>query len=75
MRWTRRNPCRGFQTQTLGYILTCRLHLLIQNIWEYGTLPQDWKDANIMVIYKQKGDRAVCDNSRGPGQDHAQQIG
>ncbi len=48
-----------------GYILTCRLHLLIQNIWEYGTLPQDWKDANIVVIYKQKGDRAVCGNSRG----------
>ncbi len=48
-----------------GYILTRRLHLLIQNIWEYGTLPQDWKDANIVVIYKQKGDRAVCGNSRG----------
>ncbi len=48
-----------------GYILTRRLHLLIKNIWEYGTLPQDWKDANIVVIYKQKGDRAVCGNSRG----------
>ncbi|KAL1246959.1 hypothetical protein QQF64_034303 [Cirrhinus molitorella] len=48
-----------------GYILTRRLHLLIQNIWKYGTLPQDWKDANIVVIYKQKGDRAVCGHSRG----------
>ncbi|XP_042591969.1 uncharacterized protein LOC109084930 [Cyprinus carpio] len=48
-----------------GYILTRRLHLLIQNIWEHGTLPQDWKDANIVVIYKQKGDRPVCGNSRG----------
>lgn len=48
-----------------GYTLTRRLHLLIQNIWEHGTLPQDWKDANIVVIYKQKGDRAVCGNSRG----------
>ena len=48
-----------------GYILTRRLHLLIQNIWEHGTLPQDWKDDNIVVIYKQKGDRAVCGNSRG----------
>jgi len=46
-----------------GYILTRRLHLLIQNIWEQGTLPQDWKDANIVVIYKQKGDRAVCGNT------------
>ena len=67
-----------------GYILTRRLHLLIQNIWEHGTLPQVWKDANMVVIYKQKGDRAVCGNSRGisllhrresPGQDHARQIG
>ena len=48
-----------------GYLLTRRLHLLIHNIWEHGTLPQDWKDANIVVIYKQKGDRAVCGNSRG----------
>lgn len=48
-----------------GYLLTRRLHLLIQKFWEHETLPQDWKDANIVVIYKQKGDRAACGNSRG----------
>ncbi len=64
MRWTRRNPLQRFFKHG-GYILTRRLHLLIQHLWEYGTLPQDWKDANIVVIYKQKGDRAVCGNSRG----------
>ncbi|KAL1255533.1 hypothetical protein QQF64_013594 [Cirrhinus molitorella] len=48
-----------------GHILTHRLYLLIQNIWEHGTIPQDWKDANIVVIYKQKGDSAVCCNSHG----------
>lgn len=48
-----------------GYLLTRRLHLLICHIWEGETLPQDWKDADIVVIYKQKGDRAVCGNSRG----------
>ena len=37
-----------------GYILTSRLHLLIQKIWEHGILPQDWKDANIVVIYKRR---------------------
>ena len=48
-----------------GYLLTRRLHLLICTIWEHVTIPQDWKDANIVVIYKNKGDRAVCGNSRG----------
>lgn len=46
-----------------GYLLTCHLHLLIINIWEHETLLQDWKDANIVVIYKEKRNRAVCDNS------------
>jgi len=27
--------------------------------------PQQWKDANIVSIYKKKGDRQVCGNSRG----------
>lgn len=48
-----------------GYLLTRRLHLLICAIWEHVPLPQDWKDANIVVIFKNKGDRAVCGNSRG----------
>lgn len=47
-----------------GYLLTRRLHLFISHIWEHESLPQDWKDANIVVIYKNKGDRAVCGNSR-----------
>ena len=67
-----------------GYILTRRLHLLIQNIWEHGTLPQDWKDTYIVVIYKQKGDSSLWQQPRNisplhrresSGQDHAQQIG
>ena len=48
-----------------GYLLTRRLHLLITYLWEKEILPQDWKDANIVVIYKNKGDKAVCGNSRG----------
>lgn len=46
-----------------GFMLTHRLHLLISHIWEHESLPQDWKNANIVVIYKNKGDRAVCGNS------------
>ncbi|XP_041934160.1 uncharacterized protein LOC121696990 [Alosa sapidissima] len=48
-----------------GYLLTRRLHLLITKIWQSENVPQDWKDANIIILYKQKGDRADCGNSRG----------
>lgn len=47
------------------FLLTCHLHLLISHTREHESLPQDWKDANIVVIYKNKGDRVVCGNSRG----------
>lgn len=33
--------------------------------WERGTLPQDFKDARIVSIYKKKGDRHDCGNHRG----------
>ena len=32
---------------------------------ESGELPQDFKDALIVIIYKLKGDRQDCDNYRG----------
>ena len=28
-------------------------------------LPQQWKNANTILVYKQKGDRVECGNSRG----------
>ena len=40
------------------------LKLFIQ-IWEDGGVVQDFKDANIVHIFKNKGDRACCDNHRG----------
>ena len=36
-----------------------RLHQLITNAWEVGSVPQAWKDASIVTIYK-KGDRTDC---------------
>ena len=48
-----------------GYLLTRRLHQLIINIWSSEVIPQDWKDANIITIFKRKGDKADCGNSRG----------
>ena len=47
-----------------GDNLFSRLHQLITNAWEMGSVPQAWKDANIVTIYK-KGDRTDGGNYRG----------
>ena len=48
-----------------GQTLNGRLHELIQDMWREEEVPQQWKDAKIVSIYKRKGDRATCGNSRG----------
>ena len=47
-----------------GENLSNRLHQLITKAWEEGSVPQAWKDASIVTIYK-KGDRTDCGNYRG----------
>ncbi|KAK2176302.1 hypothetical protein NP493_672g01002 [Ridgeia piscesae] len=47
-----------------GDNLFSRLHQLITNAWEVGSVPQAWKGANIVTIYK-KGDRTDSGNNRG----------
>ena len=47
-----------------GNNLFSRLHQLIANAWEVGSIPQAWKDASIVTIHK-KGDRTECWNYRG----------
>ena len=47
-----------------GANLSNRLHRWIIKVWEEGHVPQSWKDANIVTIYK-KGDRTECGNYRG----------
>nr|VZH91275.1 unnamed protein product [Spirometra erinaceieuropaei] len=34
-------------------------------MWRQGEVPQDFKDATIVHLYKRKGNRHVCDNHRG----------
>ena len=41
------------------------LHELLSLCWEQGYIPQDLKDANIVTLYKNKGDRSDCNNYRG----------
>ena len=46
-----------------GCALPWRLHNPIHDSWSAKFLPQQWKNVNIIPIYKQKGDRAECGNS------------
>nr|VZI39478.1 unnamed protein product [Spirometra erinaceieuropaei] len=48
-----------------GPLLMDQLTALFQEMWRQGEVPQDFKDANIVHLYKRKGNRQVCDNHRG----------
>jgi hypothetical protein len=48
-----------------GQPLTDKLLSLYIMIWNEGIVPQDYKDAAIVHIYKRKGDKSLCDNHRG----------
>ncbi|BHF84965.1 hypothetical protein SprV_1002812000 [Sparganum proliferum] len=41
------------------------LTVLFQEMWRQGEVPQDFKDATIVHLYKRKGNRQICDNHRG----------
>ncbi len=41
------------------------LYQYITQAWTDENIPQQWRDANIAVIYKNKGDKAICSKSRG----------
>ncbi len=46
-------------------VLLDRLHELLLQCWEEGTVPQDMRDANTITLYKNKGDRSDCNSYRG----------
>nr|VZI40714.1 unnamed protein product [Spirometra erinaceieuropaei] len=48
-----------------GPRLMDHLTALFQGMWRQGEVPQDFKDAPIVHLYKRKGNRQVCDNHRG----------
>ena len=41
------------------------LHDLLLQCWEEGTIPKDMRDAKIITLYKNKGERSDCNNYRG----------
>lgn len=48
-----------------GKILTTELTSLFWKAWNDSMLPQEFKDASIVHLYKRKGAKTVCDNHRG----------
>ena len=48
-----------------GYVLHQRLHNLILSIWTLEKVPKEFRDPDMITIYKRKGDRSMCDNYRG----------
>ncbi|XP_014787911.1 uncharacterized protein LOC106881903 [Octopus bimaculoides] len=45
--------------------LLWHLHELLCRCWEEGAVPQDMRDANIIMLYKNKGDHSDCNNYCG----------
>nr|VZI46780.1 unnamed protein product [Spirometra erinaceieuropaei] len=48
-----------------GPLLMDHLTALFQEMWRQGEVPQDFRDATIVHLYKRKGYRQVCDNHHG----------
>ena len=48
-----------------GQTLVKKLHDLFLAVWRVGSVPQDFKDASIKHLLKNKGTRNVCDNYHG----------
>ena len=53
----------GEMLRSGGEALVVRMHGLIVKIWRQEHVPQDWRDAVVIPLFK-KGDRKVCDNYR-----------
>lgn len=41
------------------------LHKVLCQCWKEGAVPQDMRDAKIVTLYKNKGERSDCNNYRG----------
>ena len=48
-----------------GTSIVEELHKLFTLIWEEGEVPQEFKDAEVVHLYKNKGDQKDCNNHRG----------
>ena len=46
-------------------VLLPHLYELLSLYWREGEVPQDMRDAKIVTLFKNKGDRSDCNNYRG----------
>ena len=56
-------PAEGYKAG--GLAMAEKLTELFQSMWRKEAIPQDFKDASIIHLYKRKGNPQVCDNHRG----------
>ena len=47
-----------------GYFLHSKVHELMSVIWNTEEAPTDFLKTDMVFVYKKKGDRALCENSR-----------
>ena len=45
-----------------GHELHTKLHELLSSCWEQGAVPEDFCDAVIITLYRNKGDKSYCSN-------------
>jgi len=57
-------PAEVFKAGGLN-LITKLTHLFQNFFWNKRSVPQEFRDALIVHIFKQKGDRSVCDDHRG----------
>ncbi|KAL8566092.1 hypothetical protein ACOMHN_045266 [Nucella lapillus] len=55
--------------KTGGETIRNQLTSLFQSMWKQEHLPQEFRDATTVHIYKRKGNRQSCDNHRHSWQD------
>ena len=56
-------PAEVYQFE--GDAVLNKLQNLFTHCWEKGTLPEDLRDAVIVSLYKNKGEKSDCSNYRG----------
>ncbi|CAF3960540.1 unnamed protein product [Rotaria magnacalcarata] len=48
-----------------GHYIAEWLHEIICDVWEQEVMVKEWTEAIIIRLYKNKGDKRICDNYRG----------
>ena len=57
--------CDSIPPEVIKCAKPALLHQVLCLCWNEGTVPQEMRDATIVTLYKNKGDRSDCNNYRG----------